>query len=232
MSAAAERQMRTWAISLESLERRQKEELAAAKAPKVLPYLAISREAGCDCAELATAIAARCGWKVFDNELIDYLADKHHWSRVALEHVDERTVSWFHETFGRWLDNKLVSQLEYVRSLGKVVILAAQHESVVIVGRGAQFFLPREAGLSVRIIAPRKQRAERMMARIGGGRAEAERVMDEIDRGRAELVRQYFHHDVTDAHLYDVVINLEHVSRESLIEIVVEALEGRSKAAG
>ena len=116
--------------------------------PKQLihPYIAISRESGVDAGEIATLVAKKFGWKVFDRELLDYMAEHYNWSRVALDYVDERTASWFHETFGKWLDQQMVTQAEYVSRLGKIVLLAAQHESNVFVGRGAQFILPRDRG--------------------------------------------------------------------------------------
>ena len=100
----------------------------------IQPYLTISRETGIDAGELAHAIATKCGWKVFDRELLDYLAEHDHLSRLALDFVDERTRSWFHEIFGKWLDQQLISQAEYVSRLGRIVLLAAQHESTVFVG--------------------------------------------------------------------------------------------------
>lgn len=227
LSAAAERQMRTWALSMQSLAELQKEKLAEAKVPAIKPYLTISREAGVDCGDIAIAIANRRGWKLFDREILEYMAEQKHWNRVALEVVDEKTVSWFHETFGKWLDKQSVSQVEFIRNLGKIVLLAAQQESVVIVGRGGRFFLPREAGLSVRIIAPRKYRIERLVKRLDVDRQQAEKLMDDVDRGRADLVQQYFHHDVADPHLYDMVLNLECLSRDAATELILQGLGER-----
>jgi cytidylate kinase len=138
-----------------------------------------------------------------------------------MEIVDEKTASWFHEIFGKWLNERLVSQAEFVHRLGKVVLLAAQHESTVFVGRGAQFILPRESGVAVRLIAPRKQRLARIMEIRGCTRHEAERFIDEMDKGRADFVKRYFHHDVADPHLYDLVINLEHTSREGAVDLIL-----------
>ena len=107
LSKAAERQMRTWALQMES--QRRLEEQAAAAVPRQLiqPYVALSREAGVDAGEIAKSVASRTGWKLLDRALLDYLAEHFHWSQVALEYVDERTASWFHETFGKWLDEQL-----------------------------------------------------------------------------------------------------------------------------
>ena len=188
------------------------------------------RETGVDAADVAALISAKSGWKVLDRELLDYLAERNQWSAIALEYVDERTASWFHETFGKWLDDRLVSQAEYVSSLGKIVLLAAQHESTIFVGRGAQFYLPREVGVSVRLIAPRRLRVERIMVRRHCSRRDAEKFVDETDAGRAAFIRRYFHHNVAEPHLYDLVINLEHTTREAAADLILSEYRLRNES--
>jgi cytidylate kinase len=213
--------MRTWALQLQAQERLE-EERAPERVPELIhPYLVISRETGVDAAEIAQAVATQCGWKALDRELLDYLAEHDHLSRIALDFVDERTVSWFHEMFGQWLDDKLISQAEYVSRLGRIVLLAAQHESTVFVGRGAQFILPRNSGVVVRLIAPQKERIRRVEARRGCSQAEARKFVEETDKMRAQFVSRYFHHDVADPHLYDLVINLEYLPREVAVDMIV-----------
>lgn len=228
ISGIAERQMRTWALQLQS-QQRLAEEKAVSPLPKLVhPYLVVSREAGVDARELAQQVAERCGWKMLDRELLDYMAEHDHLSRLALEFVDERVASWFHEVFGKWLEKNLVTQAEYVSRLGKLALLAAQHESTVFVGRGIQFLLPRDAGLVVRIIAPRKQRIERLSRLRKLNARDAERYMDATDRERAQFVERYFHRDVADPHLYDMVLNLGYLSREEVVSLIVRECNQRS----
>jgi cytidylate kinase len=92
---------------------------------------------------------------------------------------------------------------------------------MVFVGRGVQFILPRELGLALRVIAPRKQRVNRVMVRRQCGKQEAEEFIDETDKGRADFVQRYFHRDVSDSHHYDLVLNLEHMPREVAVELIV-----------
>ncbi len=219
LSQVAERQLRSWAIGLETRQRLEHQK----KSPQQLihPYIAISRKAGVDAGEMAKTLAQKLGWKTLDRELLDYMAEHYQWSRVALDYVDERTASWFHDTFGKWLDQQMVSQAEYVSRLGKIVLLAAQHESHVFVGRGAQFILPRDLGLTVRMIAPLKQRINRVMERQQCSRQVAEKFISETDAGRADFVRRYFQRDVADPRLYDVVLNLEHTSREAAVDLIL-----------
>jgi cytidylate kinase len=222
LSEVAERQMRAWSFGLESRQRLEEQKLAAPVPPLIYPYVAISREAGVDAPEIAELIAKKLGWKVLGQDLLEYMAEKYHWSRIALDYVDERTASWFHETFGKWLDQQLVSQAEYVSRLGNIILMAAQHESHVYVGRGAQFLLPRDSGVSVRIIAPKKQRIRRIMDRRQCTQHDAEEFVDDIDKGRADFVRRYFQRDVADPHLYDLVVNLEHTSREVAVDLITD----------
>jgi cytidylate kinase len=212
--------MRRWAIDLQT---RQKlaEETAKTQVPDLIhPYVAISRESGVNANELAHAVAAECGCDVLDRELIDHLAEHDHLSRLALEFVDERTVSWFHEVFGKWLEGQLVSQAEYVQRLGRIVLLAAQHKSSVFVGRGVQFMLPRDRGFAVRIIAPLKQRIECIATRNNCNERTARRTVEETDANRAHFVERYFHHDITDAHLYDLIVNLESIPRPDAVQLI------------
>jgi cytidylate kinase len=123
--------------------------------------------------------------------------------------------------FGKWLDSHLVSQAEYVRGLGRIVLLAAQHESTVFVGRGVQFILPRDQGLTVRLIAPLEQRIQSIMDREHCDRSHAKHFITETDRGRHNFVKRYFHHDISDPHLYDLVINLARVEPEEAVELII-----------
>jgi Cytidylate kinase-like family len=220
MSQIAERQMRNWALQLQSEQRRQEQTTALHEL--IHPFLAISRETGAEGGELAKRLSERLCWKAFDRELLDFLCERYQWTRMSLEFVDETTASWFHEMFGKWLDRQLVSQAEFVRGLGRVVLLAAQHESTIFVGRGAQFLLPRESGLAVRFISPLKKRVACVMERKLCDRREGERFIDETDSGRRDFVQRYFHHDISDPHQYDLVINLAHMTKDDAVELVVE----------
>ena len=80
-----------------------------------------------------------------------------------LELVDETTTNRITEMFGNWIDPASVSQMQYVCRLSRVILMAARAGKVIFVGRGAQFVLPHERGLSVRIIAPQNYRVRQIM---------------------------------------------------------------------
>ncbi len=222
-SELAERQMRNWVLELQTQKRLSEERQLTQVHQLIHPYVVISREAGVNGGEIAQAIAAKCAWRALDDELLDYMAEHDHLSRLALDFVDERAVSWFYEMFGTWLEKQLVSQAEYVSRLGKLVLLAAQHESTVFVGRGVQFMLPRGRGLAVRIIAPTKVRMKSIMERRQCNERQAKEFIETTDNGREQFVRRYFHHDISDPQLFDFVINLAHIPREEAIDVIASA---------
>jgi cytidylate kinase len=223
IAEAAERQMRRWLLMQTIEERLEHERAAEELADRLGPYIAISREAGAGGGQIARLVGEKLGWDVLDKELLDFMADRYRLPRDILEFVDEKTANWLHETFGNWLERQVVTQSELVDHLGKIVLLAARHGKIIFVGRGAQFFLPRENGLTVRIVASEKFRIEQTMRRRALSHDAARHWIEETDRGRRELVRRYFHHDVADPDLYDLVVSAEKFRPAGVANLIVEA---------
>jgi cytidylate kinase len=222
--AAAERQMQAWVLSAEMEGRvrglKGRQRLAA----QINPYLTISREAGAGGGLIAEQVGQRLGWKVLDKNLADRVAERFRLPRVMLELVDETQSNWVYDVLGAWLDRKIIPHDKYVAHMGRVVLAAARRESVVLVGRGAQFLLPREKGLAVRIIAPKRFRVEQIMQLGQLSRVNAGRFVDDVDRGRRDFVRRFFHHDIDEPHLYDLVINVEQIGHNGAIEQILAAV--------
>ena len=213
--------MRAWAMQMET--QRRLAEQTGKVSPKQLihPCVSISRESGVDAASIANLVAAENNWKVLDRGILDQMAERFNWSRASLEDVDERTASRFQEVFGKWFDAQSVSQIEFVHRLGQIVLMAAQHEITVFVGRGARLILPRDLDLAVRIIAPKKMRIQRIAELRRCNREEAEKFIDYTEEGRASFVKRYFHVDVADPKLYDLVINLEFTSADAAAKLIL-----------
>ena len=64
------------------------------------------------------------------------------------------------------------------------------------------------------------------MKRFGLKKDEARRHLQDADEYRARWGRQIFHADIADADLYDLVVNLEHVSIDRAATMIAETLEG------
>jgi cytidylate kinase len=219
----AERQIRRWAMSLRAEERRVPGQLPGA----VHPFVAISREAGAGGAEIGRLVAARLGCDCLGNQLLTCMAEQYGLPEGLLHLVDETTSGWLHETVRLWLDRRAITQDEYVMHLGQLLVLATRQGSAVFVGRGAQFLLPRERGLAVRIVAPLERRIARAMERRKLGREAATAHVRDTDEGRMSFVRRHFHADVADPRVYDLVVNLEYLDREAAAEVVAATFRRR-----
>lgn len=78
----------------------------------------------------------------------------------------------------------------------------------------------------VRIVAPMEYRVETAMERFGLMREEARQYIQEADEYRSKWGRQIFRADVTDADLYDLVVNLEHVPIDQAASMIVDIVSG------
>jgi cytidylate kinase len=152
------------------------------------------------------------------------VAERYHTSPAVLELVDETTTNWISEIFGNWIDSTSVSQMQYVCRLSRVILMAARAGKVIYVGRGAQFVLPRDRGLCIRLVAPLKYRVQQIMERRHLSFEEARDYVAKTDAGRQECARQYFHHDIADPHLFDLVVNVEKIGPERTSHLIVDAL--------
>jgi cytidylate kinase len=222
--AAAERQMHAWALTEEIEGRALRAEGPHRLAERLGPYVAISREEGAGGSQIAQEVGRELGWEVLDKSLLDRVAGRYGLSRSMLELVDETQNSWAYDLLGSWMDRRIISHDKYMAHLSRVVLAAAGRGNVVLVGRGAQFLLPREKGLAVRIIAPRKYRIQQIMQRERLSQSAARRLMDARDRGRSEFARRYFHQDIADPHLYDLVVNVERLGPAAAVKQIVAAI--------
>jgi cytidylate kinase len=220
---AVERQFR-WRNLLERIE----EEVQAARRaeeikPRLGPYISISRQAGAGGGEIAAALGEKLGWQVLDKTIVESMAERFHMDPAMLALFDETKTNWIRETLGSLLDPHLVSQDAYVAHLGQMVMLAAYQGHVVFVGRGAQFFLPRERGLCVRIVAPEKDRVAHLRDQAQVSDKEARGLLSKIEQGRDQFIRRYFRHDTADPALYDLVVNSAIFGWEKSAEVILAA---------
>lgn len=223
--AAAERKMRDWVLNEEqqdsSLRRHRGDELQRS----ILRYITISREAGAGGSEVARQLGVRLGWQVFDRNLLDHISERFNADRQMLELVDETGSNWVYDVLGSWMDRQIIPHEKYVMHLSRAIVSVAQCAHGVFVGRGAQFILPRPRGLHVRLVAPETFRLDRLMRENGWDTATARRRMAELDRGRSDFVMRFFHHDVSDPHLYDLVINVGRFAIAGAVEQIASAVE-------
>jgi cytidylate kinase len=223
----ADRQVKQWVLALQAAGRPSPAPTAALLAGDVRPYVSISREAGAGGSEIGGLVATRLGCDCLDNQVLRYVAERYGTPEALLGLVDERVAGGLYETFRLWFDARSISQDEYVTQLGQLAALAAHQHSVVFVGRGIQFLLPRDRGLAVRIVAPLDQRIARTMDRRKLDREAAATFIRDTDDGRAFFVRRHFHADVADPSLYDLVVSMARLDGGAVADLIAQAFRSR-----
>ena len=222
--AAAERQMQAWAKNAEIADRSVSLKFHTAHAEQEKCFLTISREAGAGGSEIAAIVGKRLGWEVLDKKLLDRVAKRFHHDRSMLNMVDETRSNWVYDVLGTWMDSTVIPHETYVSQLTRVIQAAARQSNFIFVGRGARFVLPREKVLAVRLVASEGFRIKRLMHVFDLSEPDARRYMHDTDKGRREFVQRFFHHDITDPHLYEMVVNTEGLGLEGAAEEIVAAV--------
>jgi cytidylate kinase len=226
--ASAERRMQGWV-------RREQAQGHAATPPggkvAIGPYISLSREAGAGGSEIAQLLGEQLGWEVFDKNLLDSIADRYHLSKEMLSLIDETPGNWVYDVLGTWMDPALIPHDKYVMRLGRVVLAAARRGKVILVGRGAQFLLPTEKGLAVRIVAPMAYRVRHIVQQMGETAERARTWVENADRERHDFVRRYFRREVADPHLYDMVVNVDRIGPAGVVQMIIAALGQKDRIA-
>jgi hypothetical protein len=222
--AAAERQMQAWARNEEIADRAESHKFHPPHTGTEKCFLAISRECGAGGSEVASIVGRRLGWEVLDKNLLDKVAERFHDDPSMLKLVDETRSNWVYDVLGTWMDNKVIPHETFVSHLSRIVHAIAQQKNIILVGRGAAFLLPREKVLAVRLVASEGFRVKRIMELFSLGEADARRHIHMADQGRREFVKRFFHHDITDPHLYDMVINTQRLGIEGTAEEIVATM--------
>ena len=192
------------------------------------PFITISGQAEAGARELGSLVASGLGWPVVDQELLDAVAGKLNLDRGRSALLDEIEANWVRDVLGDFMPHEAVSRDSYVGHLGEVIKLLGMYGQVVLVGHGAPFFLPRERGLRVRVVASMRDREARLAQRERVDRKKAGKLLARHDRARREFCERYFSHDGESPELYDLVVNASSLPMTSLAQVVVDALEART----
>jgi hypothetical protein len=113
----------------------------------------------------------------------------------------------------------------YLSGLEFVVKELASCQSIVIVGRGSQFILKDFPGaFHILIVAPIAVRVKRVMESLKLKEKEARKAIARFDDGSREFVKRYFQANISDPINYDIVINTNHFSIESVASIIIDTV--------
>ncbi|MBZ5638188.1 MAG: cytidylate kinase-like family protein [Acidobacteriia bacterium] len=215
-----QRQIREW-----DLRRRLAEEGGEAARREIAhlpegPWVAIAKQLGSDARRIAKALGGKLGWQLFDKEIVETIALETHTRERILSRLDEKAVGRFDDLLSELVVPNHLDQLTFLREMGKVIWALARQGHVILLGRGANWFLDPRYGLRVRVVAPFDTRVARVSERERIGPKEAASRVRETDASRAAFIRQVYHRDIDDPLGYDLVLNTEALDIETAAETV------------
>ena len=201
----------------------------------MIKIVTVEREYGCGGSEIAALLAARLGWKLWDQLLTEEIARLAHCSQAVVEQREERTDPLYYRLFKSFLRGSyegslnapklnLVDSEKIVKLSQRVVLHAAEKGNCVIVGRGSQLFLSnRPDTFRVFLYAPREDKVRRLRAR-GKSEADAEELVDTVDRERANFIEKYFRINWPDRAVYHLMLNTA-VGDETIAQTIINVLQ-------
>jgi len=173
----------------------------------------VSRQMGSLGKVVAEEAARRLNCRLVWREVINQAALRAGVPEVALATIDEVGL------FG--LRPRRADLMAYHRAVQQVMLEMAREGDVVIVGRAGQVILRDFPGaVHIRVIAPRELRIERVAADKHILPEQAAGLVDRSDRARSGYLRRFYHAEVDDPCLYDLILNTEHLEVPSAAQVI------------
>lgn len=203
--------------------------------------ITISREYGSGGGEIARRVANRLGWELVDHEMVVRIAQSLGVSESEIERQDEYSESFASRILSSMhlIDPAMAINVPaeafttteevYTQALTNLVRAVAQTGHAVMVGRGSQVLLSKLRDvLHVRIVAPIEQRITYVVQREGLDRDAARARIQQKDRQRERYLQNHYHQSSEDPHLYDLVMNTSIIDLDSIVAIIIYALERKA----
>jgi cytidylate kinase len=194
----------------------------------LLPFVTISREAGAGGTTIAHGLVdyltgedktSGCPWTLFDKNLIEKVVKDYELSGIE-SILPEGKFSEIHAVFEE-LFGLHPSKRELVQNIRKSIRKLATMGNAVIVGRGGAIITRNFInGFHVRLVGSREKRIKHMMDYYGMDYKAAGDFVEREDKERADYVKKLFGVNIADSHMYDMVVNTDHLPYEDVIKMI------------
>jgi cytidylate kinase len=196
--------------------------------------ITLEREYGSGGGEIAASIAARLGWKLWDQSLTEEIARRLDCDCGAVAKHEEKKDPAYYRLLKAFMRGSFEGSLnaprlhmvdtECVREVAqKLLPEIADAGKAVIVGRGSAYYLSKRVdAFHVFIYAPFPERVRRLQA-AGKSEKEAIELVETVDRDRADFITKYFNVDWPGRHRFHLMVN-SGMGNEAAVEIILDAL--------
>ncbi len=190
--------------------------------------ISVSREAGARGGSIARRAGRKLGWQVYDQELLEYMAQEATVRQGVIENLTGPAANWIKTRLQELMGMEDLSLQPFLLNLARVVLSLGARGEVVLIGRGSGCILPADSTLNVRVVAPLKERVAYMSQGLRLTEKEAAERVRLRDQRRAEFIETHFHRRSDDVHHYDLVLNSSLLGEELCAELIAQAARTRS----
>jgi len=201
-----------------------------------MPFITISRMYGSGGSEVAERVAQTLGWSLFDNAMIDAVAERSGLTRAEVSAQDERVPSMVErvaaalslaspEIMPPVPSGPMETTEERIVAVTRRVIEeAVQIGPAVFVGRGAQCLLAeRSDAVHVFCYAPRSALRSYVIEKFDLSYSEADRRVAEMNKQREQYVKRHWNRSWLAHENYHLCVNTSWLGVDGAAELVVEA---------
>ena len=196
----------------------------------------VEREFACGASEIASLVASRLGWSLWDERLTQEIARLTESTPQAVGQREWRTDPGVYRVFKDFLrgafegglppTNRLhLLDARRIADVSKIAVeTALSSRPSVIVGRGSQYFLRnRKDVFHMFLYASRDHKIRRLIS-SGQTQDEAIQQIDTTDQARAAFVRQYLGLKWPEPQLYHAMFNTE-IGESCTATMIVECVK-------
>jgi len=194
---------------------------------KKYPAITISREFGAKGAKLAEYIGEKIGFKVWNRDILQAIAEKLESDEEYIESLDEIRRETIEDVITGFMKN-ISTNDSYLRTLTQVIKTIEEHGNSLIVGRGANYICDNPDSLHVRVVSPLKKRAADYASGNEISKGKALEIIQKTDQERAEFIQYSFNKDVNNSSDYDLILNSGTFVLHDMMLIILEAYERKT----
>lgn len=189
------------------------------------PVITISRDLGTGGEEISRLLAERLGLDIYDENIIDAIAQRSEVNKNVLKTLHEKVSSASDSWLYAMVTGKNVSRTDYINAL-VTVIRCIYHKGGLVIGRGGHVVLQGRDVLRVRLTGSNEACARRVAHRERLSLSEAKARCKEVNQERAKFVWNMFSSRLNDPTNFDLTINTDHFAHyEQVVEILIRSME-------
>jgi cytidylate kinase len=199
----------------------------------MIRVVTVEREFGAGGGVIAAKVAARLGWKLWDQTLTDEIARRLDCPRRAVEEREEKRDSASFRLLRAFMRGSFEGSLnaprikavdsECIREVTQQIVKeVAEAGDCVIVGRGSAYYLSgRRDAFHVFIYAPFQDKVCRLQL-AGKSEKEALELAETVDLDRAAFIKKFFNVEWPERHRFHLMVNSS-IGEAAAVETILDA---------